>query len=68
MTYRNNNALKIYEHMSIKSKEDASIGHTWPRSSAISHCRGSFIRYWIGEVSVQQLMHDRRGAAGAFCH
>ena len=29
MTYRNNNALKIYEHMPIKSKEDASIGHTW---------------------------------------
>ena len=30
MTYRNNNVLKIYEHISIKSKEDASIGHTWP--------------------------------------
>ena len=25
--------LKIYVHMSIKFKEDASIGHTWPCST-----------------------------------
>ena len=30
MTHRNNIVLNIYEHISIKSKEDASIGHTWP--------------------------------------
>ena len=32
MTYRNNNVLKIYEYISIKYKEDASIGHIWPCS------------------------------------
>ena len=40
MTYRNNNVLKIYEHVSINSREDASICHTWPCLSVI------FITMW----------------------